>query len=389
MIIAKISQEKIEIILNNPQKKATELAKELNIAVSTVRRYWRENGIYISKYFNPDKDEFINKYLELKSRKAIQEYYNKDHHTIADYCKKIGFDETPYLKKKITKEEHQFIVDNYNNYSATELSEITGIGRDAISGIWFREKLRNKKSRTYYIHNEDYFEIIDSQEKAYFLGFIGADGCLFKTTKKYKQNILRITIQKNDIKILELLKRELQTSKPIYTNNKYAILEISSDKLFNDIKNKKISCRKTYGNCIANVPDKYMIALIRGYIDGDGCIGKNNSQSDIGNISIAGYKNNLDIIQDFLLKYNIIGCFIKDNRKYKTNEFSMPFGALTYSNRCMKYCLLKLLYENSNNFYLDRKYEIAEKFINYVESSDNVRDKQIVIYYNYAVQKVY
>lgn len=34
--------------------------------------------------------------------------------------------------------------------------------------------------------NEDYFELIDTPEKAYFLGFIFADGCLIDNPKEYR-----------------------------------------------------------------------------------------------------------------------------------------------------------------------------------------------------------
>ena len=35
-------------------------------------------------------------------------------------------------------------------------------------------------------YNENYFETIDSEDKAYFLGFIFADGCITNDVKKYR-----------------------------------------------------------------------------------------------------------------------------------------------------------------------------------------------------------
>jgi hypothetical protein len=50
--------------------------------------------------------------------------------------------------------------------------------------------------------NEDYFEIIDTPEKAYFLGFIFADGCLIDNPKEYRYK-LNIKIHSKDEDILK------------------------------------------------------------------------------------------------------------------------------------------------------------------------------------------
>jgi len=52
--------------------------------------------------------------------------------------------------------------------------------------------------------DESYFECVDTEYKAYFLGFISADGCVRQRTKKCK--LLSININKKDIDILEKFK---------------------------------------------------------------------------------------------------------------------------------------------------------------------------------------
>lgn len=77
---------------------------------------------------------------------------------IEDYCKRIGFDSSEFKKQKLTEDQIQYIVDNYNNYSSTEISKRLNISSEAVSGVWYRFGLTGKDNRTYYLLNENYFE---------------------------------------------------------------------------------------------------------------------------------------------------------------------------------------------------------------------------------------
>ena len=60
------------------------------------------------------------------------------------------------------------------------------------------------RPRTYTL-DEKYFDKIDSQNKAYILGFIYADGSINK-------GCLNITLSNKDVEILEFIKDELKYS---------------------------------------------------------------------------------------------------------------------------------------------------------------------------------
>lgn len=304
--------------------------------------------------------------------------YGVDRHAITDYAKELGI----YIERSelLTEEQKQEIIDSYYESSASNLANKYGVSTSRISQIWWKAGLIGKTSRTYYL-DEQYFSRIDSPDKAYFLGFIGSDGCIFYPKQKNKQNIVRITIQKGDIKVLELFKKVLNTDKPIYEDELYCSFEISSNKICEDLFNMGLEKRKTYGNTIAKISDDFMPHLIRGYFDGDGSITSDNDSISDVSVGISGFKKNMDTISEYLLGRNILSGFTCDKR----NECDDPFGSLVLSNRMQKYCFLKLIYDNCGEFYMDRKYELAQKFINYVETSENNRDKQIVIYYKYAV----
>lgn len=303
-------------------------------------------------------------------------FYKVNHHTINDFSKKIGFDDSIYKKSVINKNQKDIIIKNYNQKSSTQLAKEMNLTPSAINGVWYRNGLKNKVNRKYLLINENYFENIDSQDKAYFLGFIGADGCLYETKYMGKQNILRISIQKQDIKILDILKQLLETE------------EISSNKIFNDIKNTGLSTKKTYGNTITNISDDLMPALIRGYFDGDGTISNHRDVSKT-NISIVGYESNLQKIKKFLDQCYIYGSISECNsKKYSIAEDGSKFCIYNLTNKTSRYCFLKLIYEDSQNIFLDRKYNKSKQYIDLIEQSKNIRDKQIVNYYKYAVQKV-
>ena len=58
--------------------------------------------------------------------------------------------------------------------------------------------------------NEKYFDKINSQEKAYWLGFLWADGSIYKTaTRSSGNNRLNITQQKSEIDHLKKFKKSI------------------------------------------------------------------------------------------------------------------------------------------------------------------------------------
>lgn len=303
--------------------------------------------------------------------------YGIERHAITEYAKELGI----YVEKTelLSDEQKAEIIASYDKASSSQLAEKYGVSTSRIFQVWYKAGLKGKVKRTYYI-DEDYFSVIDSLDKAYFLGFIGSDGCIYYPKNDNQQNIVRIMIQNGDIKVLQLFKSVLKTDKPIHIGELYCAFEISSNKICEDLAKLGLRERKTYGNTIATVGDEYMPHLIRGYFDGDGSISYNGNSDVV--VSISGYKKNMDIISNFLLRHNILSNFTCDKRKEYSGDV---FGALTINNKLQKYCFLKYIYENCNEFYMDRKYKIAQEFINLIESSNNDRDKQAVIYYKYAV----
>lgn len=380
----KLTQEQIDIILKQPYISSTKLSEQINIPASTIRSIRNKNGIKIKKIFDPDKEKLIQTYFETGSSHKTGEIFGVCHKEVLDKLHEYGIDTS--VKKLLSDEEEDCIAKLYNTVPTTYLSEKYNVSVSKIHSIWSKHDLRGKVKRRYNFEHENFFESVDSSEKAYFLGWIASDGCLYEPHDATKQKILRICIQQRDEKILKLFQSVLGTDKPISSYVKsgknYSVLEISSSKIVDDIGRLGLSPRKTYGNCIPDIPERFMFHFIRGYIDGDGTIPKIASNG----VSIAGFYKNLSKIKDFLSSKNIFAEFVRDKRKYGNDDDL--FGTLITTNKLSKYALIRSMYEDCGNFYLDRKYEIAQKYIEDIDKSELIRDKQIQIYYKYAVRGV-
>ena len=69
-----------------------------------------------------------------------------------------------------------------------------------------------------YTLNEEIFNQIDSKEKAYWFGFLCADGSIHKSCTN--QYVIQCKLNLNDIDHLEKMKLFFETNKPLYINTK-------------------------------------------------------------------------------------------------------------------------------------------------------------------------
>ena len=125
-----------------------------------------------------------------------------------------------------------------------------------------------------------YFNIIDSEEKAYWLGFLFADGCV-RETKTGSQVVLKLSIK--DENHLIKFKNDLNSEHKIfYYRNKTktkngtdsfsdnCVIRINSCEMVRDLIEQGCSPRKTFTIDKPNIDEKYYKDFIRGYYDGDG-----------------------------------------------------------------------------------------------------------------------
>lgn len=125
---------------------------------------------------------------------------------------------------------------------------------------------------------EDYFENIDSEEKAYFLGLFFTDGSIIPDPSGKRFPSIAISLKMSDINILEKLREEINMhSNLLYDkrkNKECAVLRFRSKKMADDLSKYGIVPLKTYKtkHLPNNIPPEFKIPFIRGLLDGDGSI---------------------------------------------------------------------------------------------------------------------
>lgn len=117
--------------------------------------------------------------------------------------------------------------------------------------------------------NVNYFNKIDTHEKAYVLGFLYADGSNRGDGVTFTQDVERIDI-------LENIKKALNSEAPIREICPgHYIFEVFSDIMVKDIEGLGVVRNKSLilqFPTQAQVPEEFMSSFILGYFDGDGCI---------------------------------------------------------------------------------------------------------------------
>lgn len=126
-------------------------------------------------------------------------------------------------------------------------------------------ELRHRIGDTY-----TYFENIDSEDKAYFLGFLITDGCVY-SPKVRSQKQVKLSLNARDEYILELFKQETGATQKITGNNDMRAISICSNKMVEDLSKYGVVERKTDKVFLPTLNESLMPHLLRGIWDGDGC----------------------------------------------------------------------------------------------------------------------
>jgi len=178
----------------------------------------------------------------------------------------------------LTDDDLRELISKYNKGSTLDcLSVEYKTTRYKLRSVLEKNNVKIRKKGSKYSFDEDVFENIDSEDKAYWLGFIYADGCIMK--KNGGSDILMFTLKKSDFKHLykfcDLIRLDKEKVK-IYKDT--VRLEISSNKIVEDLKRHGVTYRKTFKVKYPKIDKNLMKHFIRGYFDGDGCltISRNN-----------------------------------------------------------------------------------------------------------------
>lgn len=194
--------------------------------------------------------------------------------------------------------------------------------------------------------NKDYFANPNTEESAYWAGFISADGYIYNPNNRNSQSSLTIELANKDKNHLIKLGNDIGKNITYYDKHNSCKLRITSNKICKDLENYKIYQNKSLTLRFPENIDKNNIHhFIRGYFDGDGCFTKI--------YDIVGTKEFLESLINNL-SFNCEHSFYKPK-----NEKSYYLRIKTKSIKDF----FEFLYKDAT-IYLGRKYEKQLAFYN-------------------------
>jgi LAGLIDADG-like domain len=270
---------------------------------------------------------------------------------------------------KITHEEEKRAIELYKaGKQQWEIAEELGRSQSSISQILIRNNIETRvgKKVTYTDINTAFFREINSEESAYFLGFLYADGCVQNGDYAYT---VTLKLKANDQVILERLRDIMSPSSPILFSDsgKYSAFRT----------NQKVICEQLIAlGCVPNkslilefptkVPKDLIRHFLRGYSDGDGSIYRNNRKTKAPSANyiwkIISTKQFCQTTAQLLRETLSINCSQSLSRP-KTNPVTTT---LTVGGNSQSMKVLDWLYQGAT-IYLPRKHEKYLEFQRYVK----------------------
>ncbi len=228
------------------------------------------------------------------------------------------------------------------------------------------------KMNTSFSVNESYFKTIDSAEKAYWLGFLYADGYV---TKRHQ---VGLSLAEQDAHHVEKFREAVNSTHPIhcytssgYGHGKYVKLIFSCQEMTSDLI--QLGCVQQKSLVLKfptedQVLSNFMRDFVRGYFDGDGSI----TTGGIGRpltLRICGTREFLEGVRNYfntIVYPDKISNQLEKRKRDQKNNYSLTISS---HNKARK--ILDCLYKSAP-VYLDRKYALyLKKCANTVEPTRN------------------
>lgn len=318
----------------------------------------RTLGLYKNHWTKDETDKLKDCYRDRLNIRSIQPFFNnRSILAIETKAERMGLGR---YKKQLdwSSEEDDILRDNYLNMGTRELRCLLPQRTAGAINARVHENLkpnfryRMSSSQRIYRLNERVFSTINNAN-SYYAGLIASDGCITDNA-----TALVFGNQIRDLKMIESLKKFAGYEGPmqITKDGKYCRLSIHSVRMCEDIiDNFNIVPRKSL---ILEPPFKLnreqSLYFVRGYIDGDGCIGyydKNNSLS----LQIVGGSFTM---MEWFKKILVGDCKYKYICKQK-NSNSFHFGILLN-----KYIgITRELYNLDVPFNMNRKWDKVKALI--------------------------
>ena len=303
---------------------------------------------------NLNKSSIEQKIIDLyNSNKSIVEIAKSVHKTPKNVSKILKSNNIQIIDRQIALflKKVEPAISLYNQgYSVSKLVKELKVGQRQLLKYLRSNGINVINKQNICKFDQNIFDNIDTEEKAYWLGFLFADGSI--SSSDYN---IELSLQEKDKNHLEKYVKFLKhTNKNIikYHRNKLGNswrVTVTNKHLWNRLNELGCVPKKS---CILKFPNDlngFEIPFIRGYFDGDGCISYVKNKIHVSpKCSMISTKEFLLEVQRILKNNNIKSVIHKDKR-WKNNTFVLELS----QKESMLF--IKLLYNNST-VYLNRKY---------------------------------
>lgn len=219
--------------------------------------------------------------------------------------------------------------------------------------------------------NKNIFKSLDNEDKAYWFGFLAADGCLMAS-----RYITTLELGETDLGHLEKFRAFLDAQHPLYRivskansyvkeSIKYRIA-LSNKDFYNDLLVLGLKPNKSLDLVFpGSVPVQFELDFIRGYFDGNGsCFNRNISYAS--NSKKYTYKRPGVTISGAEGMIHKIQSIIHMGRIYKRSLQSGKSISILQIRKLEEIkSLFHLFYKKDSCTRLDRKYEKFSEILNY------------------------
>ena len=275
--------------------------------------------------------------------------------------KYLDFDRDAAVNCYLSGESVAFVARKFSVGHRVMKKEIASRGIDITNGCMY--------GRQYYL-NERYFQNIDSEDKAYWLGFLTADGCVYQ---KNSVSQISLKLKASDASHVQKFALVIGTNKKVTISSSNVIfpqhngdetkrswhssasIVICSKLMADDLSIYGVSPRKSLIAISWKGPEHLIRHYWRGVVDGDGWICDMNSSAR-ENYHSVGLCGSFEMM-------NAYSKWIKDN--LGLSAAPVPKGKIycvTYGGTFAPQSVAKLLYSDAI-IYLDRKKTLADSLV--------------------------
>lgn len=360
---ARLTSENKQHILQRFQQGVPlrQIAREIGRPDITVRRVLESTGVSFgepkttNQRSSPETEAHVVRlYDQRLSWKEIIEQSGVTSVTVSKILQRNGreFDRKP----EGTEGKAEIIAALYEaGHSTRDIGRMLGHGKSTVNAVVAGNggKLRKVEG----CERPDFFDVIDTPEKAYWLGFISADGCIVATARYPEGSHLAVQLAARDRGHLLKLKTALAANAGVHTravdgsSSGLTSLSVGSRRLTQALLALGITPRKSATLEPWDGPADLMPHYWRGMMDGDGSLARKSG--DLFTVFLCGSEA---VIQAFT-KWASEVCGTKAKPYTHSNIWY-----IAVSGRYQVPKLVRALYEDAP-VSLDRKQEIADRIL--------------------------